>query len=156
MNSIQFWIGLLQTGIGAIAGAWIGAWFATLDARRNFKEERADILKALLGSLNKNVHYINQMEGDNFPKGEIPTFPFDTVALAHITLHSRKYLPKGANWAEHYNGLRFELDHINRKLLMYSFNKQPDQLNSIKTLITDVKSTLESEIDTLSKVIPKN
>jgi hypothetical protein len=52
--------------------------------------------------------------------------------------------------------LRFELDHINRKLLMYSFDKHAGQLEGIKKLIEATRTMLESEIETLSKVIPKD
>ena len=151
MSIIELLVGVF---LGGVFGYWISVW----QAAKQFREERADILKALLGSLNKNVHYIKQMEDLHFPRGETPTFPFDTVALAHTTLHARKYLPKGTNWAEHYNGLRFELDHINRKLLMYHIAPKPahEELNAIKGLITNVKGILESEIHTLSKFILKN
>ena len=127
-----------------LIGAWVGVFLGIRQSKRiegiRFAEERSDILNALLYSLEENHKYIEQIENLHFPANEIPSFPLDTVALAHVPLNARKYLPKGTNWAERYNKLRFELDHINRKFLLFYIQPNQSGLNGPR-LRSVLKST---------------
>ncbi|MCB1094452.1 MAG: hypothetical protein KDN22_02635 [Verrucomicrobiae bacterium] len=143
---------IIITILGSILGAFIGVWLSNCSARKRFKEEREDILNALLESIHKNIGLINQIENLHLPNNEMPTFPFDTASFGYIALSARRYLPKGTNWSKKYNGLRFELDHINRKILVYLFVPNEDQLKGITTLINNVRLQLETEAEALSKL----
>lgn len=173
----QFWniyaVPFGMTILGSFLGAWIGVWISNRDARRKFEKERADILKALLNSLKTNHDYLEQVTNLHFENSQVPTFELDTVALAHISLNARKYLPEGTNWSERYNKLRFELDHINRKILMFyiravnymDFPQEFDNssgsptlyahqqsFNGLRELIDRTKESLKSEIETLEPI----
>lgn len=145
-------IPLVITVVGAFIGVWLGLFYGRRESRRKFVEERADILKALLYSLRENHKYIEQIEVLHFPQGQLPTFPLDTVALAHVSLNARRYLPVGTNWAERYNKLRFELDHINRKILIYFITPSQNGFDGLLELIETTKVLLKDEINTLSKI----
>lgn len=148
----QILIPLTMTLIGAWVGVWLGIRHSKRIEKIRFAEERSDILTALLYSLEENHNYIEQIENLHFPSDEIPSFPLDTVALAHVSLNSRKYLPEGTSWAERYNKLRFELDHINRKFLLFYIRPSQQGLDGVKVLISQAKAMLSSEIDTLKKM----
>jgi hypothetical protein len=95
----QIFIPLAVTLVGTLVGVWLGIFFANRSERERFEEERSEVLKALLYSLKENHKYIVQIEDLHFPAREMPSYPLDTVALAHVSLNARKYLPKGMNWA---------------------------------------------------------
>jgi len=145
----QVCVPLAMTLIGAIIGSYIGIYLARRDSTAKFKKERDDILKALHNSIDNTLGHIEQIENLHFGSDQIPSFPLDTVAMSYITLTARKYLPEGTDWAQHYNGMRFELDHINRKLLLYHIRPTEDQLKGIKKLIENIKPILEKERDAL-------
>ena len=119
MDFCQILISLVITVFGAFLGFSIGVIHQRDQEEKRFQETRKDILKALLASLEGNQKYINQIKTLHFPSRRLPSFPLDTVALAHVALNARRYLTEGTDWAERYNGLRFELDHINRKAMMF-------------------------------------
>jgi hypothetical protein len=139
-----------------LVGAWVGVWLGIREANRQecirFIEERSDILKALLYSLDENHKYITQIENLHFPANQMPSYPMDTVALGHVSLNARRYLPKGTDWAQRYNKLRFELDHLNRKIMIFFIRPSQPDLDGIKTLLLTTKTALEAEIETLKKL----
>lgn len=151
-----FFIGLVQTILGAFFGAWLGAKQATKQLEEQNKTDRDHTLEALLSSFECSLDHIEQIEETHFANDEIPTFQLDTVAMAHFALASRNYLPENTIWADYYNGIRFELDHINRKILMFHIRPTEDQLNGIKELIKKIKPKLEEQKDTLDKLVKKS
>jgi len=170
MNPIcEFILSVFLTVCGAFLGALIGIKFTKQIEDQKFNISRKDTLKALLESLEKNKNYITQIKTLHFPNNQLPTFPLDTVALAYVALNAAKYLPNDTNWAAKYNGLRFELDHINRKVLMTyisanhnldaQHNKQVNEFNQnflgLNQLILNTETTLDREIETLTETLKK-
>jgi len=109
---------LALAALGAYIGFRLGVNHSQNEGSRIESSNRTAALNNLATSLRQNSASMNQMLTEEFPKSQCPSYPLDTVALAMITFDAVKFLPQGTKWANQYNKLRFELDHINRKLLM--------------------------------------
>ncbi len=168
------------TAIGIYAGLHFTIKHERNKERLKFNDERKKILKELLESLQANNHLLAQITDKHFNHSQLPSFSLDTVALAFVTLNARKYLPEDTEWAQKYNGLRFELDHINRKIdWLYIFNvvhfpsseivqqlqksdesifkslteRCASEFENLKLLITNTQKTLGEAIATLERFV---
>ncbi|HEY5813384.1 MAG TPA: hypothetical protein VIT23_12125 [Terrimicrobiaceae bacterium] len=109
---------MVLTAVGVFLGYLIAVTYDRRKTERIFKEGYTRAMNALVSSLKTNSDYINQMFTVEFPRNCYPTYPLDTVALSFINFDARPYLPTNTTWPERFNKLRFEMDHINRRLLM--------------------------------------
>lgn len=57
----------------------------------------------------------------------------------------------GAKWGERYNKLRFEMDHVNRKVLMVYIKPTVKDFNGLKFLIGTTTTLLQEEIAVLER-----
>jgi hypothetical protein len=137
-----------------------------------YSPSRKASLKALLESFEQNLQYLKQITDLHLPNQQLPSYPLDTVALAQFTFSAIPYLPADTTWPQRYNKLRFELDHLNRKILMLyidlatttcggippetsspSPSPHPSLANfqGVIQLIASSQKLLESEIEVLKK-----
>jgi hypothetical protein len=169
---------ILLTAVGVFLGYVVAVRYERSKAERESKARRGELLSDLKISPKNNLGYLNQITDLHFQKGELPSFPLDTVALAYIALNARRFLPDNTDWGERYNKLRFELDHINRKVevllhsasillptveshLLYDgkdgvlyksiVQMMSSEFANLKILIENTKTMLKTEIETLDR-----
>jgi hypothetical protein len=118
----------------AALGVWIGYKLAlSADAKQRQLDQttrRKELLQQLLASLEQNLKYLNQITGLHFKRGELPTFHLDTTWLHYFTSTVCLDIPSVSKYREAYNNLRFELDHINRKLDLLFFMAPSEELHA--------------------------
>ena len=100
-------------------------------------------MNALVSSLKRNSEYIDQMFTVEFPEELYPSYPLDTVALALINFDARHILPANTNWPATFNTLRFQMDHINRKLLFNYWSNVSIDPKFVKTTYQNYTATGE-------------
>ena len=106
------------SAIGVVIGYFAALNYDRTKTQNAFLEAHKLSMNALVSSLKRNSEYIHQMFTVEFPAGFYPSYPLDTVALALINFGARPILPSNTEWPAKFNVLRFEMDHINRKLLL--------------------------------------
>ena len=120
------------TAAGVILGYWVAVGYDRGKTRKAFTEAHNLSMNALVSSLKTNSTYIHQMFTIELPANCYPTYPLDTASLALINFAAWPYLPKNTNWSEKFNRLRFEMEHINRRLLMEFLKGTPIDPNDIQ------------------------
>lgn len=109
---------VILAAIGVFVGFRMGILYDQKKSHELEKEGRKIALNNLVESLKENSRYIRQMFEIEFPNRLYPSYPLDTVALSMITFDVSRFLGGDTGWNKRYNKLRFEMDHINRKLLI--------------------------------------
>lgn len=116
----------------AAFGIFIGYRLALrADARQRLQDQtarRKELLQQLHSSLKQNLKYLDQITGLHFKRGELPTFHLDTTWLHYFASTVCLDIPAISKYRETYNHLRFELDHINRKLDLLFFMAPIDEI----------------------------
>lgn len=123
MNIESAIFGVVMMISGALIGFLLSRNHEIKERERIFKKERNRVMNLLIESLKRNNHYIEQMMTIELPSGAYPSYPLDTVALSFVNFDSYPYFPENAKWAEKFDTLRFELDHINRKFIFDYMNR---------------------------------
>jgi hypothetical protein len=115
---ILFNVGL--TGGSVAAGYLLAVEYDRDKTKKEFIKSYNLSMNALVASLRSNSRAIHQMFDIEFPAGTYPSYPLDTQALALIVFGASPYLSEttNTNLSEKFNSLRFEMEHINRRLLM--------------------------------------
>ena len=111
-------IDLALTIASVVIGFYLGVAHHKEAGLLKERQSRLELLRALLGSLDQNLNYLIQMTDTHMKKGEFPTFYLDTAWLHYFATASSTLIPESSGYRERYNKLRFELDHINNKLLI--------------------------------------
>jgi hypothetical protein len=106
------------TSVGVILGYWVAVGYDRRKTRDDFEKAHNLSMNTLVSSLKTNSKCIDQMFTVELGAGLHPSYPLDTTALALINFGARPFLPKNTDWPDKFNRLRFEMEHINRKLLM--------------------------------------
>lgn len=124
----------------AAVGIIIGYRLAlAADARQRLLHQttrRKELLQQLHTSLEQNLKYLDQITGLHFKRGELPTFHLDTTWLHYFTSTVCLDIPAVSKYRETYNHLRFELDHINRKLDLLFFMAPTDDIQPAPAPLT--------------------
>lgn len=106
------------TAVGVVLGYLVAVSYDRKKTRDDFRKAHNLSMNALVSSLKTNSKYIHQMFTVEFPSGHFPSYPLDTAALAFINFGARPFLPPGTDWPGKFNRLRFEMDHVNQRLMM--------------------------------------
>jgi hypothetical protein len=128
---------ILLTAVGVFLGYFSAVRYERGISKRSFDASKRLALNSLVASLDKNSSYIHQMFTVEMNVGFYPSYPLDTVALSFANFDSRLFIPEKGNWLERFNSMRFELEHINRKLLFEYVNKRPICAAQIQKTYTD-------------------
>lgn len=132
---------IVITAIGVAVGYWVAVAYDRKKTENEFKKALNLSMNALVSSLKTNSKYIDQMFTVEFANNTYPSYPLDTTALALINFGARPYLPKNTDWPDKFNRLRFEMEHINRRLLMEFICNRALDVNSIKSVYQEYKAS---------------
>lgn len=132
---------ILVTAVGVAVGYWIAVAYDRKKTKNEFNEAHNLSMNALVSSLKTNSKYIDQMFTVEFANGCFPSYPLDTTALALINFGARPYLPENTDWPDKFNRLRFEMEHINRRILMEFLCQSSIDVSLIKISYSEYKNS---------------
>lgn len=119
--------------MGIVIGYVAAIKYDLATSQKSFRQAQERSMNALVSSLKRNSENIDQMFRVEFPEELYPSYPLDTVALALINFDARHILPANTNWPATFNTLRFQMDHINRKLLFNYWSNVSIEPQFVKT-----------------------
>jgi hypothetical protein len=145
-------IDIVVSAVSVFIGFKLGVWHETKKEKKLERQKRQELLRELSKTLNDNLGYLEQITNLHAPKKEIPTFFLDTVWLHYFTSSASHFIPEVSGYREKYNKLRFELDHINQKIVLahqlgFSFME-----THVLPHVEQAKVWIKSELEVLKKL----
>lgn len=102
------WSGLVGATIALIIDYYL--------IKRSQKNERLKVIEAVINSLKDSFGKAWQMLTNELRGGVYPSYPLDTTWLAGVVSDGRRNYP--SETIERINGLRFQMEHLNKKMLI--------------------------------------